>query len=383
VDAKAEPEQDKQKDAKLVEADDEAEETEEVEETDPVEDDASEEVFTVGTLVDSLNEYDEETALEFAPIVVDGVEFKITELVLDDEEEGKVIVNVVYDSPEKEDDKDIEDEEVESDVEESSPEDADQPEAEDASEEATDDGDDEVIESLKEMVRQKDALEEEVLDLKNQQVVSDAKMSELQEELTKYKTGFVRVSELASKATKLQKEVTQLQEQLGTKETTIKNLESKISTQTKLTESVSRSTNQVKDLQERLRRVVGEAESTEQELKEQVESTRATASKNAQIAKAYKQKYLEAVEHYIASKATMLGVTSRDIKAKLHEGYTLADVDAVCDTLLNAGRPAFGLGIATQAGTKVKLKESASVKNTTLYGSDSDLADLLEFAGLK
>jgi hypothetical protein len=383
VDAKAEPEQDKQKDAKLVEADDEAEETEEVEETDPVEDDASEEIFTVGTLVDSLNEYDEETALEFAPIVVDGVEFKITELVLDDEEEGKVIVNVVYDSPEKEDDKDIEDEEVESDVEESSPEDADQPEAEDASEEATDDGDDEVIESLKEMVRQKDALEEEVLDLKNQQVVSDAKMSELQEELTKYKTGFVRVSELASKATKLQKEVTQLQEQLGTKETTIKNLESKISTQTKLTESVSRSTNQVKDLQERLRRVVGEAESTEQELKEQVESTRATASKNAQIAKAYKQKYLEAVEHYIASKATMLGVTSRDIKAKLHEGYTLADVDAVCDTLLNAGRPAFGLGIATQAGTKVKLKESASVKNTTLYGSDSDLADLLEFAGLK
>jgi SMC interacting uncharacterized protein involved in chromosome segregation len=233
------------------------------------------------------------------------------------------------------------------------------------------------------MVRQKDALEEEVLDLKNQQVVSDAKMSELQEELTKYKTGFVRVSELASKATKLQKEVTQLQEQLGTKETTIKNLESKISTQTKLTESVSRSTNQVKDLQERLRRVVGEAESTEQELKEQVESTRATASKNAQIAKAYKQKYLEAVEHYIASKATMLGVTSRDIKAKLHEGYTLADVDAACDTLLNAGRPAFGLGIATQAGTKVKLKESASVKNTTLYGSDSDLADLLEFAGLK
>ena len=53
-------------------------------------------------------------------------------------------------------------------------------------EEAVDDGDKEMFESLKEMVRQKDLLENEVKELKSQKTVSDAEVKRLTEELERY-----------------------------------------------------------------------------------------------------------------------------------------------------------------------------------------------------
>ena len=74
----------------------------------------------------------------------------------------------------------------------------------------------------------------------------------------------------------------------------------------------------------------------------------------------------------------MLGVSTRDITSKLHEGYTLDDVDAVCNTLLETGRPTFGFTRSTQGTAKIKVNESFSYKKD----SDDDLKDLLELAGL-
>ena len=72
----------------------------------------------------------------------------------------------------------------------------------------------------------------------------------------------------------------------------------------------------------------------------------------------------------------MLGVSTRDITSKLKEGYTLEDVDRVCETLLEAGRPAFGFTRGAQSTAKMKVNEP--YKN----GSDDDLQDLYELAGL-
>lgn len=360
----------------------ESEASEEVSAEDAETEDADEEEsaedsdLTIGTLVDNFSEFDKDLAVEFDSIEIDNNVLTITEVVLDDEEEGKVKISFNY-NLETSDNKET-DNESEVDVDESSPED-DQPEADDASEEAIDDGDEEVIESLKEMVRQKDALEEEVLALKGRQTVSDAEAERLKEELQKYKTGFMRVSELASKSSKLQKEVTSLNEQLKTKDETIRGLETKA--KVKLTEGLEKTNKEIKILQERLITMQNEAEATEQELREQVEAARKNTREATTVAKAYKQKYVAVVEHYIASKATMLGVSTRDITSKLHEGYTLEDVDQVCETLLNAGRPAFGLGIGAQGTPKVKLKESANQKQ---YAGGYDIDDdLLELAGLK
>jgi hypothetical protein len=354
------------------------EEAEDEEAVDDDEDIEKSETVTIKDFVELFKDYDQDLKLEFDSIEVNEGTIAITELVLDDEiEEGKVIVSFNYNletSDNTEDEKD----ESEAD-EEGSPEDAEQLEAEDASEEAIDDGEDEVIESLKDMVRQKGALEEEVLTLKDQKAVSDAEVGRLKEELERYKTGFMRVSELASKSNKLQKQVTALKEQLGAKDATIHDLQTQA--KTKLVESVDRSNRQVKELQERLITSQNEAEATEQALREQVEAARQKTREVTTAAKAYKQKYVAVVEHYIASKATMLGVSTHDITSKLTEGYSLEDVDRICEKLLDAGRPAFNLGMGAQRASQVKLKES--VKKPQYSGGYDIDDDLLELAGLK
>ena len=357
-------------DPKLPEEDDQEEEEDSEEE-------APTENMTIKTFIACLDEYDENLPLEFLPIEVDGQTLNITELILDDDAEDKVTVSFNYNLETSDNIEDTEEEPEADEV--SSPEEVEEPEAEETDEEATDGGDEEVIESLMAAVRQKDALSEEVADLKNQKAVSDAEAKRLKEELAQYKTGFMRVSELASKASKLQKANKSLQEQLSAQDSTIRTLKENANKRTQLTESIERNKAEVKALQERLQIVLKDAETTEQTLKEQVETSRAAAQKNAKAANAYKQKYLSVVEHYIASKAKMLGVTARDVKSRLNEGYTLDDVDHVCDILLTEGKPAFGFTRGSTSAANMKVHESFG------KGSDNldDFADLLELAGLK
>jgi hypothetical protein len=363
------PEAEEEKNDKepLTEAEDEDAVAEEEETIENSTEEATE-AFTVKDFIDSFADYDDEFELEFTPIEIEGQTITITEVILDDEDD-KVKISFNYDLETSDNIEDTEKPESEDGL----PEEE-QPEAEDDSDEATDDGEDEVIESLKEMVRQKDALEEEVLTLKDQKAVSDAEVGRLKEELERYKTGFMRVSELASTASKLTKEVKNLKEQLDTQETTIQNL--KATNKTRLTESAEASNRKYNELQERLIKVQNEAEATEQGLREQVDTARAKTREVTAVAKAYKQRYVTVVEHYIASKASMLGVSTRDITSKLKEGYTLEDVDRVCETLLEAGRPAFGFTRGAQSTAKMKVNEP--YKN----GSDDDLQDLYELAGL-
>lgn len=352
------------------------EEDDQEEEKDP-EEETSAENMTIKTFIACLDEFDENLPLEFLPIEVDGQTLNITELILDDDAEDKVTVSFNYNLETSDNIEDTEEEPEADEV--SSPEEVEEPEAEETDEEATDGGDEEVIESLMAAVRQKDALSEEVADLKNQKAVSDAEAKRLKEELAQYKTGFMRVSELASKASKLQKANKSLQEQLSAQDSTIRTLKENANKRTQLTESIERNKAEVKALQERLQIVLKDAETTEQTLKEQVETSRAAAQKNAKAANAYKQKYLSVVEHYIASKAKMLGVTARDVKSRLNEGYTLDDVDHVCDILLTEGKPTFGFTRGSTSAANMKVHESFG------KGSDNldDFADLLELAGLK
>jgi hypothetical protein len=354
-------------------------------ENEETDEDAEEEIersetVTVDDFVNLFKDYNKDLKLEFDSIEVNEGTITITELALDDEiEEGKLIVSFNYNLETSDNTEDAEEEDSEADEEEEQATEDEGSEAEDASEEATDDGDEEVVESFMEMVRQKDALEEEVLALKQEKTVSDAEVERLKEELSKYKTGFMRVSELASKSNKLQKKVTSLNEQLSAKDATIQDLQNKA--RTKLNESVDKSNRQLKELQERLITSQNEAEATEQALREQVETARKQTRDVTAAAKAYKQKYVAVVEHYIASKATMLGVSTHDITSKLTEGYTLEDVDRICDKLLDAGRPAFSLGMGAQRAPQVKLKESVKKQQ---YSGGYDIDDeLLELAGLK
>ena len=384
----------------LMEADEEIEEPiEEVEEEqveaeeeipeekeDEVETEEEVEVATVKTFIDMLGDYEEDLEVEFKPIVIGEKEYEVTGMEFDDEE-GKVVVSIGYNLPEEVEEEDnkeeAEVEETEADVEEVSSEEEPVSEEEvEESEEAVDDGDEEVFESLKEMVRQKDLLENEIRDLKNQKTVSDAEVKGLKEELEKYKSGFIRVSELASKSTKLDKEVKSLKEQLESRDSKINDLQTKIEKQTRLTESVKADDSKVKALTEKLVAVQTEAENTEEAFRTKLEESRKAVQKNANVAKAYKSKYEAVLERYISTKANMLGVRTTDITSRLAESYTLDDIDQVCEDLLDMGRPAFGLGLGKP---KVKINES---KVNTKKPADPNNGyeiddDLLILAGLK
>lgn len=355
--------------------------TEEVPVEEPVEEPVPEaepevapEALTVGAFADELKDYDKELSLEWKPIEIDGKEYPIEAIAFDDSEDGKIIASVSYALPEEENT--INDEEAV----------AEEPatkEPEVSTEEAGDAGEDEVIESLKEAVRQKDLLECEVKDLKNQKTVSDAEVSGLKEELEKYKSGFMRVSELASKSTSLDKENKSLKEQLSLKDTEIKDLRTKVENHTSLTESVDAKDAKINDLTEKLAKVQAEAEETEKSLNEELSATRKKALDRTNIAKSYKAKYEAVLERYIANKAKMLGVRPLDITSKLAESYSLDDIDNVCRDLLNESKPQFGL---VGGNPRVRVNESVSKSEKKVIDPDNGYEiddDLLILAGLK
>lgn len=349
----------------LIEADEDPVEEAPVEETEaPEEEPVKEapEAYTVGAFADELKDYDKDLSLEWKPIVIDEKEYPITGIMFDNTEEGKLIATVSYTLPEEENA--INDEVAEEPA-------AEEPEI--PADEAGDAGDEEVIESLKEAVRQKDLLENEVKDLKNQKTVSDTEVQGLKEELEKYKSGFIRVSELASKSTKLEKENKSLTEQLNLKDTEIKDLKEKVENHISLTESANVEKAKVKELSEKLAKVQSEAEETEKSLTEELEASRKKAKDRTELAKSYKAKYDAVVERYIANKASMLGVRPQDITSKLAESYTLDDIDKVCKGLLENGRPQFSLGF----GTRAKVNESVKPQV-----KDNAFDDLLNLAGL-
>ena len=341
----------------------------------PVEDTAEEapEALTIGAFADELKDYDKELPLEWKPIVIDGKEYPIEAVAFDDSEDGKILAEVSYALPE---------EEVAINDEEAVAEEPAEKEPEIPAEEAGDAGEDEVIESLKEAVRQKDLLESEVRDLKNQKTVSDAEVQGLKEELEKYKGGFMRVSELASKSTTLEKEKKALTEQLNLKNAEIKDLKSKVENHISLTESAKAEKVKVNELTEKLAKVQAEAEETEKTLTEALEASRKKAQDRTNLAKSYKAKYDAVVERYIANKAKMLGVRPHDITSKLAESYSLDDIDNVCNDLLEESRPQFGL---VGGNPRVRVNESVKSEKKVIdpdNGYEID-DDLLILAGLK
>ena len=341
----------------------------------PVEDTAEEapEALTIGAFTDELKDYDKELPLEWKPIVIDGKEYPIEAVAFDDSEDGKILAEVSYALPE---------EEVTINDEEAVAEEPAEKEPEIPAEEAGDAGEDEVIESLKEAVRQKDLLENEVRDLKNQKTVSDAEVQGLKEELEKYKGGFMRVSELASKSTTLEKEKKALTEQLNLKNAEIKDLKSKVENHISLTESAKAEKVKVTELTEKLAKVQAEAEETEKSLTEALETSRKKAQDRTNLAKSYKAKYDAVVERYIANKAKMLGVRPHDITSKLAESYSLDDIDNVCNDLLEESRPQFGL---VGGNPRVRVNESVKSEKKVIdpdNGYEID-DDLLILAGLK
>ena len=231
------------------------------------------------------------------------------------------------------------------------------------------------------MIRQKDQLEAEVKRLKEEKTVSDAEVKKLKEELDYYRNS-VKADDLAEKASNFEKEIKELHEQLELKNERIRSLREECKEKHQLSESMNAKNGEVEQLKESLIAKQKELSDSESRLVEQRKRDRQRLSEAVDVAKEYKAKYGMTIEHYLKSKASMLGVKVTDITSRLHESYACEDIDKVCDELLEAPQHfSNALFSDIKNGARIAIKESAEPK-----GSDEkerNLEDLLEFAGLK
>ena len=248
-----------------VEEIEEPEDVEEKEEEDEDKED-SEEEFDVTTIKDLLNLFDdadEDAEVVFNPIIIGDKKYEDVEYSVNvDKDENKVYIDVICNDTESDsaEDKEVdadkeeqikdEAEEIEADVEaEEEKIDSDKEETED---EAIDNGLDDVLENLKELVRSKELLETEIKSLRKSKAVSDTKVEKLAEELNRYKESFERTSAIAAKATELTKTVEKLTEAVNVKDGQLNDLRTKYAKATKINESLETKATENKQLNESL-----------------------------------------------------------------------------------------------------------------------------------
>ena len=365
----------------------EEEPTEEAPEDGTVDVDSTEEneINTVGDAIELLQEYDDDMLLQLEPIEIDGEEYEVDTInhFIDDNGDKDILVLGVN-CKEAEEASDDADSNIETETETEEPPVETIEEVDETEDSADDNGDDEVIESLKEMVRQKEALETEISDLRKAKSVGDAKEKELQEKLDRYQAAFRTTSAEAAKVPELQLMVKELTEKLAQSNNQIKTLTEKVNKAQQLKESIEGNKANERRLNEEVSRLTKKSEALEAKLEGQTKTYTEKLQERTNLAKAYKTRFIETLTKYVESKASMLGIQPSEITSRLNENYTLKDVDAVCDQILdstvNFGRLPFG----GRSKASVRIAESVSNTNRNKVGcEDDDLSDLYELAGLK
>ena len=335
------------------------------------------ETNTVGDLMKEIEDYDEDLPIEFAPIVIDDKEYQIKMLGFNDDEKDKLIISIGYEVAGDDNiDNVAEDDEEVSDASDEEP----LVKKDEAEEEAVDDGTAEVFENLKEAIRQKDLLEQEVKNLKNERTVRDTEVKALEENLTKYKAAFVRTSEVAAKATKLEASNKQLQEQVTKQQNELNKL-NKVHSE-KLNESVNESKKQIISLKEQLNAAKSDLEQAQENANKQASIYKKKISESVDIANRYKTMCNEIMNKFISYRASLLGVKPAEILNKLDEQYSFEDVEKACDSILNEGMVRNKLPYEFAKKPVVKFAEPKA--QTASYKSGYEIDDsLLDLAGLK
>lgn len=274
------------------------------------------------------------------------------------------------------------------------------------SNEAVDDGSAELLKSLQEAVKSKADADAKLLELQNKLAVSDAEVSKINEELSRYKATTIRLSTLAKESKELKKTVSKLEETIEVKTKVIKNQRVKISkldesikgSEISLQESVSKKDAEIKTLKESLTTLQTENSKVNQtiqmlndsikQLKESVEADKeeltTKLTKSERLHERYKKVANDTVRRYIESKATMLGVSVNEITNKLGSTYTVDDIDNICEDLQSYALNISKLPFNVDRKVKVKVTESKKEFLKPDSGMDDEIDDsLLTLANLK
>ena len=299
-------------------------------------------------------------------------------------------------------DEEIVDDESTEEVEETSDEDinSDEDDAEqdeEPVEEAIDDGASALVTTLKETLKAKSDLENDVKSLQEKLAVSDAKVDALNEECGRYKVSISRLSQLAKSSKDLTSKVSALEESLAEKDEVINSQKLRISRLIESKKQSASAANEVTTLTESLNtakttyeekiNVLTESLNKEkQEAQTKINELTESVKKTTAIKESYRTLANKAVNKYIEVKADTLGLTPKDIKRKLGESYTLEDVDQVCEDLKSYQLNVSRLPFSVDRKVSVKVNESMSTRkmpsNQSVFEDDDIDGSLIRLANL-
>ena len=255
-----------------------------------------------------------------------------------------------------------------------------------------------LIDELQEALKLNKKLDEKIVNLQKQVSASNAKEIELNEEIDNLKIKIVKLSDkaksnmaLTEKLSKLERDLQESTEAVQTKKTALRETIDRDAKERKtLQESIESKDNEIAKLQKQLTEANKKVSVTDKDVKalnEQLD----TAHKDArQLKEKYSKKLEEkdvliekykkiaktAVDNYISSKATVLGVSTNEIKNRLPESYSFKDINEVCDNLRE-----YNINMNSLPFTTNKLNEGINVavknpdKRTLVTNDDDEISD--------
>ena len=236
-----------------------------------------------------------------------------------------------------------------------------------------------IVEELQKAIKEKEQLENQVINLQEKLSVCYTKETANEEKLEKYKNTISKLSADAKNSIILEKKVESLNNKVSALNCLIASKDKLLNkyqvTQSSLTESkksliesASKKTETIKTLTEDLSNLKISFENEKVKLNETIQSLtkdlhlcKSNYSKNLDAANNLVEKYKKiatsAVNKYIQSKAQMVGISIEEIKNRLPESYSFSDIDSICEDLQN-----YRLTIDKLPFQTLKLNENTKMK---------------------
>ena len=266
-----------------------------------------------------------------------------------------------------------------------------------------------VVESLQVAVKQKQELENKVLDLQEKLSVSYAKETRLEEQIVKYSKAISNLSNTAKKVTALQEKINSLTEELNKEKEHSQQLNGKISRfeniskkerglKESLKEQVSDRDIEISNLNESIEQLIESKNSMQNDnmkLLEQISTLKKDSAlkkteysqkleQSNKLVEKYKKVANKAVEQYIELQADRIGVNAKEIQNKLPESYTFQDIDSICEDLQSYKLTLNKLPFSTAKSLNENLRMNVtSSKNESIlpgetFNADDEIDEMLK-----
>ena len=218
-----------------------------------------------------------------------------------------------------------------------------------------DDNDMAMVNELQEALKLNKKLDEKIVNLQEKLSACYAKEMELEESIDSYKIKITKLSNkskenkaLTEKLSKLEKELLESKQEVNQRKTTLhetmqrdakerkqfqESIESKDNKIHELTKQLKESTNKIHEFNENVNSLNEQLETAHKDNRQLKEKYSKKLDANNKLIEKYKKIAKSAVDKYINKQATILGVSSNEIKNRLPESYSFNDIEKVCESL--------------------------------------------------